>query len=130
MAPRPANHTARDRQRLPGGTLRGGRHCRQRLRTARAPAHPQCGYLFTSLTTGAGPGSVEAPGGTLSLSAARRKIGVAHTWRACSPGAVAGVAQEGFAPLEVALPSSSISTWVTAKEAADHGPCGDRDGPA
>ena len=66
---------------------------------------PQFGYLLTCPRTGARPGSVQAPGPSLSirlptlvvwLSSGLREPGAAVQW---------GEAQEGFVLLELAVPS-------------------------
>jgi hypothetical protein len=91
--------------------------------------HTPRGYLFTCLTAGARPGSVEVSGGTLSkrLSTA---VGVRLTHGMRSRRAPwRGEAQEGFAQLEVALPSPPVTTGFQARRRV-HGARRHRDGPA
>ena len=71
------------------------------------------GYFLDGHTASARPGWVEVTGGTLSLAAAHQHKGCG-SHLACGLPVTGGeaVAQEGFAQLEVALPSSPTSAEV------------------
>jgi hypothetical protein len=100
-----------------------GRRAHRQDPSGHATAHrPR--LLMSSKTAWVGAGSGEVPGRTLLSRLPVLRAGVALSWDASWPGAGRGVAQEGFAPLEVALPVLADS-W-SASEEVGRGPGGHR----
>ena len=90
------------------------------------------GYLFNGATSRSDGVLAEVLGGTLCRGCP--PLSVALIWHALLPGTAGeAVAQEGFAQLEVALPSSltHVAMIGVFSERGEHGgQCCDRRGPA